>query len=73
MVKLAGHERRKHTGPARVFEAEEEAMAAVTAGTIKAGDVVVIRNEGPPAAPGCARCSRSPPRSSARGSARRSR
>ena len=52
VVKLAGYERRKHSGPARVFEAEEEAMSAVTAGTIKAGDVVVIRNEGPAGGPG---------------------
>ena len=34
VVKLAGHERREHTGPARVFESEEDAMAAVTAGAI---------------------------------------
>ena len=52
VVKLAGHERREHTGPARVFESEEEAMGAVTAGTIAAGDVVVIRNEGPAGGPG---------------------
>jgi dihydroxy-acid dehydratase len=52
VVKLAGHERRKHTGPARVFESEEDAMAAVTAGRIQAGDVVVIRNEGPAGGPG---------------------
>ncbi len=52
VVKLAGHERRHHQGPARVFEGEEAAMAAVTAGTIKAGDVVVIRNEGPAGGPG---------------------
>jgi dihydroxy-acid dehydratase len=52
VVKLAGHERRKHTGPARVFESEEDAMAAVTAGRIEAGDVVVIRNEGPAGGPG---------------------
>jgi dihydroxy-acid dehydratase len=52
VVKLAGHERRLHTGPARVFESEEDAMAAVTAGDIKAGDVVVIRNEGPAGGPG---------------------
>ena len=41
-----------HTGPARVFECEEDAMAAVTAGTIEQGDVVVIRNEGPAGGPG---------------------
>jgi dihydroxy-acid dehydratase len=52
VVKLAGHERRRHTGPARVYESEEEAMAAVTAREIQAGDVVVIRNEGPAGGPG---------------------
>ncbi|MBV9049744.1 MAG: dihydroxy-acid dehydratase [Solirubrobacterales bacterium] len=52
VVKLAGHERRKQTGPARVFESEEDAMRAVTAGAIDAGDVVVIRNEGPAGGPG---------------------
>jgi dihydroxy-acid dehydratase len=52
VVKLAGHERRLHTGPARVFEGEELAMAAVTSGEIKPGDVVVIRNEGPAGGPG---------------------
>jgi dihydroxy-acid dehydratase len=52
VVKLAGHERRKQTGPARVFESEEDAMAAVTAGAINAGDVIVIRNEGPAGGPG---------------------
>jgi len=52
VVKLAGHERRRHTGPARVFESEEDAMAAVRARSIKAGDVVVIRNEGPAGGPG---------------------
>jgi dihydroxy-acid dehydratase len=52
VVKLSGHERMHHRGPARVFECEEEAMAAVTAGSIVAGDVVVIRNEGPAGGPG---------------------
>jgi dihydroxy-acid dehydratase len=52
VVKLAGHERRHHTGPARVFESEEDAMAAVTSKSIEAGDVVVIRNEGPAGGPG---------------------
>jgi dihydroxy-acid dehydratase len=52
VVKLAGHERRRHTGPARVFESEEDAMRAVTAREINAGDVVVIRNEGPAGGPG---------------------
>ena len=52
VVKLSGHERRLHTGPARVFEGEEEAMAAVVEGTLKAGEVIVIRNEGPIGGPG---------------------
>jgi dihydroxy-acid dehydratase len=52
VVKLAGHERRRHSGPARVFESEEDAMAAVRARSISAGDVVVIRNEGPAGGPG---------------------
>jgi dihydroxy-acid dehydratase len=52
VVKLAGHERIQQTGPARVFESEEDAMAAVTSETIKAGDVIVIRNEGPAGGPG---------------------
>jgi dihydroxy-acid dehydratase len=52
VVKLSGHERVHHEGPARVFESEEDAMAAVTAREIRAGDVVVIRNEGPAGGPG---------------------
>ncbi len=52
VVKLSGHERQFHEGPARVFESEEAAMAAVTGKQIKAGDVVVIRNEGPKGGPG---------------------
>ena len=52
VVKLSGHERRKHTGPARVFDGEEDAMAAVLAHEIQAGDVVVIRGEGPAGGPG---------------------
>ena len=52
VVKLAGHERLFHSGPARVFESEEECFAAVKARTIKAGDVVVIRYEGPAGGPG---------------------
>jgi dihydroxy-acid dehydratase len=52
VVKLAGHERLEHEGPARVFESEEDAMAAVTSGSIGTGDVVVIRNEGPAGGPG---------------------
>jgi dihydroxy-acid dehydratase len=52
VVKLAGHERRHHRGPARVFEGEEAAMEAVTHDGIAEGDVVVIRNEGPAGGPG---------------------
>jgi len=52
VVKLAGHERRRHTGPARVFDGEEAAMAAVLAKAIGEGDVVVIRGEGPAGGPG---------------------
>ncbi len=52
VVKLSGHERRRHVGPARVFDGEEAAMAAVLAHEIKAGDVVVIRGEGPAGGPG---------------------
>src|SRR4051812_21185470 len=52
VVKLAGHERRRHVGPARVFEGEEAAMDAALHGGIAAGDVVVIRNEGPAGGPG---------------------
>jgi dihydroxy-acid dehydratase len=52
VAKISGHERLEHRGPARVFESEEEAMAAVTGKKIKAGDVVVIRNEGPKGGPG---------------------
>ena len=52
VAKISGHERLEHRGPARVFESEEDAMAAVTAKKIKAGDVVVIRYEGPKGGPG---------------------
>src|SRR3954468_2943239 len=52
VVKLSGHERRHHSGPARVFEGEEATMQAVTSGQINPGDVVVIRNEGPAGGPG---------------------
>jgi dihydroxy-acid dehydratase len=52
VVKLAGHERRRHTGPARVFDGEEAAMTAVLAHEISEGDVVVIRGEGPAGGPG---------------------
>jgi dihydroxy-acid dehydratase len=52
VVKLAGHDRLSHTGPARVFESEEEAFAAVQQQKIQPGDVVVIRYEGPAGGPG---------------------
>jgi dihydroxy-acid dehydratase len=52
VAKISGHERLEHRGPARVFNSEEDAMGAVTAKKIKAGDVVVIRNEGPKGGPG---------------------
>ncbi len=52
VVKMAGHERPFHQGPARVFEREEEAMRAIEGGKIVAGDVVVIRYEGPRGGPG---------------------
>ena len=52
VAKISGHERIEHRGPARVFDSEEAAMTAVTEKQIKAGDVVVIRNEGPKGGPG---------------------
>lgn len=52
VIKVAGEKRTNHTGPARVFECEEDAFHAVTEKRIKAGDVVVIRNEGPKGGPG---------------------
>jgi len=52
VVKISGHEPTQHRGPARVFNNEEEAMKAVTSKSIKAGEVVVIRYEGPRGGPG---------------------
>ena len=52
VVKLAGNDRLLHRGPARVFDSEEDTFAAVKAGKIRAGDVVVIRYEGPAGGPG---------------------
>jgi dihydroxy-acid dehydratase len=52
VVKLAGHGRREHSGPARVFEGEQDAFDAVKAGALNEGDVVIIRNEGPAGGPG---------------------
>jgi dihydroxy-acid dehydratase len=52
VIKVAGYERTHHRGPARVFDSEEDAMRAVMSKSIKAGDVVVIRYEGPRGGPG---------------------
>jgi dihydroxy-acid dehydratase len=52
VLKVAGHERTFHKGPARVFEREEDAFEAVQNGLIREGDVVVIRGEGPRGGPG---------------------
>jgi dihydroxy-acid dehydratase len=52
VVKVAGHERMTHKGPARVFDREEDAFQAVQKGEIKPNDVVVIRYEGPKGGPG---------------------
>ncbi len=52
VVKVAGHNLQNFRGPARVFDSEEAAFAAVENGTIKRGDVVVIRYEGPKGGPG---------------------
>ena len=52
VVKLAGHERLLHRGPARVFDSEEACFAAVKSRSLEAGDVVVIRYEGPAGGPG---------------------
>ncbi len=52
VLKLSGHNRNHHRGPARVFDNEEDTFAAVKAGTINKGDVIVIRYEGPAGGPG---------------------
>jgi dihydroxy-acid dehydratase len=52
VAKVSGVERRRHAGPARVFESEEACVAAVAAGVVRPGDVLVIRNEGPAGGPG---------------------
>jgi len=52
VVKFSGHEKPYHRGPARVFDREEDAMAAAVKGQIKRGDVVVVRYEGPRGGPG---------------------
>ena len=52
VIKLSGQAKSFHTGPARVFEREEDAFAAVKAGRIQPNDVMVLRNEGPKGGPG---------------------
>jgi len=52
VIKLAGHDKKHHRGPARVFNREEDAMAAVTRGEIRPNDVIIIRYEGPRGGPG---------------------
>jgi dihydroxy-acid dehydratase len=52
VIKVAGHERIHHTGPARVFDSEDACHAAVEAGKINPNDVLVIRYEGPRGGPG---------------------
>ncbi len=52
VLKLAGHDRTRHEGPARVFDSEENAFEAVQRGAVQAGDVIVIRYEGPRGGPG---------------------
>ena len=71
VVKLAGYERRTQSGPARVFEREEDAMRAVTTSRSTPATSSSSATRARPAAPACGRCWRSPPRWSARGWARR--
>jgi dihydroxy-acid dehydratase len=52
VIKVAGHKRLTHRGPARVFDSEQDSFAAIEAGTIKPDDVLVIRYEGPRGGPG---------------------
>jgi dihydroxy-acid dehydratase len=52
VLKVTGAGTRRHAGPARVFDCEEDAFAAVSAGRIQPGDVVVVRYEGPKGGPG---------------------
>jgi dihydroxy-acid dehydratase len=52
LIKLAGTERTRHAGPARVFDSEESCTRAVRAGEVAAGDVLVVRYEGPAGGPG---------------------
>lgn len=75
IVKVAGiaPEHQVFTGPARVFECEEDAFAAVQKREYEEGEVIVIRNEGPAGGPACARCWPPPPRFRAKAWVRRSR
>jgi dihydroxy-acid dehydratase len=52
VLKVSGNDKHYHQGPARVYECEDDAFQAVTRGEINAGDVIVIRNEGPAGGPG---------------------
>ena len=52
VIKLSGHTKKRHQGPARVFDGEEACFEAVQAGAVQPGDVVVIRYEGPRGGPG---------------------
>jgi dihydroxy-acid dehydratase len=52
VIKVAGYDLKTFSGPARVFDSEEQAFAAVNSGGIRSGDVVVIRYEGPRGGPG---------------------
>jgi len=65
VAKITGLKQTSIQGPARVFDSEPAAMAAILARKIKAGDVIVIRYEGPKGGPGMRRCWRPLPRSSA--------
>ena len=72
VVKLSGHERPRHRGPARVFDSEAACKSAVYDGVVQPGEIVVVRNEGPAGAPGMPEMLSSPRRSSAAASATRS-
>jgi dihydroxy-acid dehydratase len=52
VIKVSGQDKSSHRGPARVFEREEDAFLAIKSGAIVAGDVMVLRNEGPRGGPG---------------------
>jgi dihydroxy-acid dehydratase len=52
VAKISGKEGEKFVGPARVFDGEQKLIAGIKSGLIKAGDVIVIKNEGPKGAPG---------------------